>query len=131
MKLSELVLSQDDLPLEPVDCSPWKDAEGKPVTLYVRADAASLDEWDAENVFIGPDGKRQTRFGNMTARLLVKIVVDASGQRVFTDAQAEQLGAKSGAVLRRLYNAAMKVSGRDGVEKKDSPSESGSNSVSP
>ncbi len=44
---------------------------------------------------------------NFRARLCVHCVIDATGQRVFQDSDADALGAKSGQVVARLYAAAL------------------------
>lgn len=132
--IGNLVLAQDDTPSVAVDCSPWKDADGQPLTLFVRVDAAAMDEWDADNMAVDDDGKRKMSLHNMTARLLVKVVCDGDGHRVFSDAQVVALGKKNPAVCKRLYRAAMELAGRmgeDGSQKKSSPDPNASSTASP
>lgn len=53
---------------------------------------------------------------NFRSRLLVRAIVDEQGNRLFTDAEIADLAKKSGAVLDRLYDAAIdlnKISAKD------------------
>ncbi|MEM6560042.1 MAG: hypothetical protein AAF656_00445 [Planctomycetota bacterium] len=53
---------------------------------------------------------------NIRARLAVRTVCDDKGKRVFTDADAEQLGRKSALVLDRIFETAQRL---NGIGKKD------------
>jgi hypothetical protein len=55
---------------------------------------------------------------NFRARLLVRVLVDEKGERIFSDQDVAALGDKSGKALDRLFSAAMRVNGlsRDDVE---------------
>jgi len=68
------------------------------------------------------DGKRINLL-NVRARLVVKCLTDDAGKRLFTDADAEQLGDKNGKVLDRLWELARQINGIGGeaieAEKKD------------
>jgi hypothetical protein len=55
----------------------------------------------------------------MRAKLLVKCLIDESGERLFTDQDASALGAKNGAVIDRLYDIASRLSGLSEDEKKE------------
>ena len=48
---------------------------------------------------------------NARAKLCALSVVDSSGERVFTDADVESLGQKSGAALDRVFSVAQRLSG--------------------
>jgi hypothetical protein len=49
---------------------------------------------------------QQAGAGNFQARLVAASVVDEAGQRLFTDADLDALGAKSAAALQRVFDAA-------------------------
>lgn len=53
---------------------------------------------------------------NARAKLLVRVIVTATGTRVFTDAQAPALGKKSAAVISRIYDVAARLSGLNDEE---------------
>ena len=53
----------------------------------------------------------------MRAKLLVKCLVDETGERLFTDQDAPALGAKNGAVIDKLYDVAARLSGLSEEEK--------------
>jgi hypothetical protein len=48
---------------------------------------------------------------NFRARLLVRVLVDEKGDRIFADQDIKVLGSKSGKVLDRLFTVAMRVNG--------------------
>lgn len=58
---------------------------------------------------------------NPRARLVVLCACDATGARLFTDADAEAIGAASGIAVERVFAVAMRINGMagdDGGEKK-------------
>lgn len=113
-------------------------AEGDPV--FVRElTAAERDAFEASKVRVKFDarGKPQQTldFANLRARLLVKVLVDAKGNRIFTDADAAVLGELPGRLLDPLFEMAQKLSGLskeaeeklvEEAEKNSSAPESGS-----
>ena len=63
------------------------------------------------------DGKdRKVDLTNMRARLVGLTVVDETGQRLFTDEEADLLGAKSGAALDRVFAISQKLNGLSGAD---------------
>ena len=48
---------------------------------------------------------------NLRAKLCVWCIVDAQGERLFTDADSAALGEKSGAAIDVIYDAASRLSG--------------------
>lgn len=64
---------------------------------------------------------------NLTARILVRCIVDEEGNRIFTDDEAESLGKKSQNVLQRLLKVAEGLNGAgqaDEAIKNSEPSQS-------
>lgn len=61
---------------------------------------------------------REESIDNIYARILVHCMVDENGERLFSDADADALGEKSGAVLGRLTPVAQRLSGltKDDIE---------------
>lgn len=101
MDLRETILAADDLPREKVDVPEWSCA------VYVRALTGA--ERDAFEASVIQDGK--ATLDNIRAKLVVRSVVDDAGARVFTDADAAALGAKSGKALNRLFPVAQRLGG--------------------
>lgn len=60
--------------------------------------------------------KASVKLDNLRAKLLVRCIYDEEGNRMFSDAEAVELGKKSGAVLARLCEVAQRLSG---LTKKD------------
>jgi hypothetical protein len=57
------------------------------------------------------DSKKGGGMVNVRARLAVRVLCDETGGRIFTDADAVALGAKSGKALDRIFDSAQKVNG--------------------
>jgi hypothetical protein len=94
------ILGATDLPLERVEVPEWKGA------VYLRVmTGAERDAFDAE-VLTSPD-----RHVNARARLVIRVLVDENGARLFADEDAELLGAKSAAALGRLFDTACRLNG--------------------
>jgi hypothetical protein len=104
--LRDAILASDDLAREPVDV-PWEMGGEK---LYIRALRASeRDEYVAKTMRTGDF----TWTSDLTASLLVKVIVNEDGERIFSDTDAEALGRKSASTLSKLFKVAMRLSGMD------------------
>lgn len=100
------IFASQDLKTEPVDLPEWGGA------LAVRTmTGAERDAWEAS---LSPAGGTGPNLANLRARLLVKCITNDQGERVFTDADADALGAKSAAVLERLFAVAQRLNGLAG-----------------
>lgn len=79
----------------------------------VRVRSLSGKEYDEYQISLTDDNGKATdaSMRNMSARLVALCAVDDSGARLFTDAQAEVLGDKSHAALKRVYDAAARLNG--------------------
>jgi hypothetical protein len=97
------ILASDDLAREPVDV-PWPLDE----KLYVRALQAG--EKDSYVALTMQTGDFQWS-GNVTAALLVKVIVNENGERIFTDADIPALGLKDAGTLSKLFRTALRLSG--------------------
>jgi hypothetical protein len=103
--LAETLLNKPDLTTEPVHVPEWD------VTLYVRS-LTGADRDAFELTCITQRGKnKEVNLANIRARLLVFTVVDENGDRIFTEADAVKLGAKSSKVIDRLFTVAARLSG--------------------
>lgn len=123
MNLREKILQSDDLKREAVEVSEWG------ATVYVQV-MPSVDR-DAFETACLKDGEMTRE--NFRARLAAWTVVDEQGRRVFTDGDAELLGAKSGTAMNRLFPVALRLNrmGKADVEELVGNSESGRGAASP
>jgi hypothetical protein len=102
----EAILASDDLRKEPVEV-PWQMGGEK---LYIRElTAKERDEYLAITMKAGTFAWGK----NLTAELLVKAIVNEDGERLFSDDDAEKLGAKGTSVLSKLFKVAMRLSGME------------------
>ena len=104
------ILAANDLKSEDVEVPEWGGA--------VRVRSFTGRERDAfESSMVRGDGRdRKVDLTNMRARLVGLTVIDESGQRLFTDEEADLLGAKSGAALDRVFAVAQKLNGLSGAD---------------
>mgnify|MGYP001354239450 CR=1 FL=1 len=87
------ILGLDDLPREEVVIPEWKGS------VYVRALTGA--ERDALERMISKDSVSR-------ARIAVLSVVNAEGERLFTDADVDRLAGKHGGALERIVNASLR-----------------------
>ena len=104
------ILAAQDLQTEDVEVPEWGGA--------VRVRSFTGRERDAfEASMVRGDGRdRKVDLTNMRARLVGLTVIDETGQRLFTDEEADLLGAKSGAALDRVFAIAQKLNGLSGSD---------------
>jgi hypothetical protein len=114
----DAILGASDIVTEPVSCPEWI---SEPILVKGMTGA----ERDAFEAMIRKGGELDLR--NARARLLVRVIVNESGTRIFTDADAAELGKKSARVINRLYDVAAKLSGLadEDVEELEGNSEAG------
>lgn len=94
------ILAADDVQTKLVQVPEWGGA------VYVKAMTGAMrDAWEQMLVKEGASSIENAR-----AKLLVISVVDEDGNRLFTDADIQALGEKSGSALTRLANVAQKLS---------------------
>jgi len=95
---AEQILAADDAGLLEVAVPEWSGS------VYIRV--MSVGERDSyERMWIG---KRETGVDNFRTEYLARVLCDENGKLLFTKAQTESLASKSGAVMGRLFDAAMK-----------------------
>ena len=104
ISIREQILSTDDLHSEKVEVAEWG------VTLIVKEltgeqRASLFDTIEVAN------GKVQDFDKNMQGRLVAMSLYDLNGVRIFSDDDVQSLMSKSGTVLDRLSDVAMRVSG--------------------
>lgn len=104
MKLlsAEQILEAQDLPTVDIDVPEWGGTVRLQALTGVEREAFHLAARDQK--LLSPDAP------NVTALLVSFSARDESGGRLFTDAQVEALGKRSGVALTRLFEAAAKLS---------------------
>ncbi|GAA3223276.1 hypothetical protein [Actinocorallia longicatena] len=106
----DAILAADDRPYQDVEVPEWGGT--------VRVIGLSGTDRDAfEAAFVDARAKggpsAGARLQNFRAKLLVKCIIGEDGERIFADADAKNLGAKSGKVVDRLFDIARSLSGMD------------------
>lgn len=101
----DAILAADDRPSEEVAVPEWGG------TVMVRGlDGQGRDEFEASTyVTRGSVAVRDT--ANIRAKLAARCVIGEDGQPLFTQQDVAALGAKSGAALDRVWEAASRLSG--------------------
>lgn len=96
------ILAVDDLPRETVAVPEWGGE------LIIRGlTGRERDAYEQSLI----RGRGVVDYDNARAKLLVRCIIDESGERVFTEDDADALGRKAGAVLDRLFSVAARLSG--------------------
>jgi hypothetical protein len=104
MSLRDQINSADDCARECMTVTEWGG-----ITVYIRSiTAAEIDSWQDETYQLNGANVTVNR-ANIRARLLARCLVDEHGERAYTDAQAEELGAKNNRVVERLYKVAERL----------------------
>lgn len=98
----DLILSADDLKKEEIDVPEWG---GKVCIRTMRGEERDSFE---QSIFDG-QGTVKDKLDNVRARLLVLVLVDEAGNRLFTDQDIPALGKKSAGVLDRLFEVAKRL----------------------
>lgn len=97
------ILSSDDLAFKDVEVEAWGGT--------VRIRCLTGEERDAfEQSIVDSKGKARN-MKNIRARFLSMSIVGEDGQRLFSDAEVEGLGKKSGKAIDKLFDVAQKLSG--------------------
>lgn len=125
---AEQILGANDREHEDVDVPEW----GGTVRV-IGLSAADRDAYEAALAATTKgDATAMARLQNFRAKLVVKALVDADGKRLFSDADAKELGTKSGKVIDRLFDVVRRLSGmgKDALEQGKADSASGRNSDS-
>lgn len=103
MLTRDQILAADDRKSEVVQVPEW----GGSVTVAAMSGAAR-DAWEASLV-IRKGTKVEPNMQNMRARLVAACVVDEAGALMFSSADVEALGQKSGAALERVCKVAQRM----------------------
>jgi hypothetical protein len=102
----EDILKADDLQTRDVPVPEWGGV------VRVRGlSGAERDAFQASSVVMLPNGKVGQDFGNMTAKLVARAIVDEDGNPLFNELDIGRLGQKSAVALARVNDVAAELSG--------------------
>jgi hypothetical protein len=110
--LREQILAAEDLPREQVPTDEWAPF-GVPFVHVRGLSASERDDYEQTLVDVDSDGntKRRANLHNVRAGLAARVIVDEAGERIFTDKDVNALGQKNAAVLDRICDKALQLSG--------------------
>lgn len=110
------LLEANDLPYEDVPCPEW----GGDVRIRVLtgAERAKFEEATIRNRR-GRTGVNEVSLDNFYAKLVVLCAIDAAGNRLFRDEDADALGAKNSVPLQRCWQVAARINGMTETAKDD------------
>lgn len=100
----DAILAANDRRKEEVEVPEWGGS-----VLVATMDGTTRDAW--EQSLAPAPGSRKVDISNIRARLVALCCVDEHGQRVFTDADAVELGRKSSTALTRVAEVAQRLNG--------------------
>lgn len=104
------ILGARHLPVEEVHVPELADADGDDL-VYVRGmTGAERDMWEM-SLTVERGGQVVPDSANATAKALVRCIVDAEGNRLFEDGDANELGAQPAVALMRMWRVARRLSG--------------------
>lgn len=108
--------------IDAADDRTWEDVEvpewGGQVRL-VGLSGTERDAYQASLVRVGSQGNVQSvNLADASAKLLARCIVGEDFERLYTDKEIRELGAKNGAVLQGLHKVAQRLSGlgKDAVQ---------------
>jgi len=102
----EDILKAEDIPTRDVDVPEWGG------TVRVRGlTGADRDLYQASMMTRMPNGDMAPEFGNITAKLVARAIVDEDGVPLFNELDIGRLGQKSAAALARVNTVAAELSG--------------------
>jgi hypothetical protein len=101
--LREQILQADDRPVEELWVPEWN------LRIYLRT--MSAGERDAFGASNDPrlNGGKQADYATLRARFCALVIVDESGERIFSAGDIEALSAKSATAIDRIWEAASKL----------------------
>ena len=106
------ILAVSDIPTEDVDVPQWGGivrVRGMTGTERDAFETALVKKDPVKGRRNGSDPEVDTR--NLRAKLCASCIIDADGDRLFTDDDIPELGKKSGAALAKIFDVASRLSG--------------------
>lgn len=107
--IRQRIFDAEDLKREPLEIPEWGITAEDGVCIKSLT-SAELDAWEASNT-IKVGNEYQGNRENMKARYLVRCLIGPDDKRIFSDADAKQLGEKNGAIVDRIWEKAARLNG--------------------
>jgi len=99
------ILDAPDIEIEKVEVPEWGGS------VYIKSMTGAERDAFEESMFRIKGGSREANYANLRARLLVRVICDKEGNRLFKDEDAPKLGKKNAKALDRLFSRASALSG--------------------
>lgn len=115
------ILDAQDLSFRDVPVPEWKDSDGNPGMVRVAGlSAKEASVFSSKLVSVDAKGGiKELKMDNFMAELLARTLVNESFEPLFSEIDIEALGKKSAAVMKRLSDIAMELSGLSDQSLKD------------
>ncbi len=107
----EQILDADDSVVKEVKVPEWRDPKTGEETVLVKALSGKERANYLGSIMQIRGTRTEPNMANLQAKLCARSIVDEKGQRVFSDADINALGEKSGAALERVFSVASEISG--------------------
>lgn len=103
---AEEILEKDDIVIQPLLVPEW----GENSWVYVKSmTGTQRDKFEGSLVKMRERGMKVSS-ENFRAKLIAKVLCDAKGKPLFSQAHVENLGRKNSAAISRIYNLASRLS---------------------
>ncbi len=113
--LRERLLAANDRPREQVEVPEWAEALAGEALYVSTMSSADRDSWEAELAEKKAAGVAAAVHG-FRAALVARCVVNAAGERIFTDGDVAALGRKADKPVDRLFDVACRLNGMGAKE---------------
>ena len=114
------IISASDLPVEEVEVTAWGGA------VRVQGMNGTCRDAFEESLYVGEGKDRRQDLSNIRAKLVAATLVDADGNRIFSDSDVSELGKKSAAALDFCFDVAQRLNGMTPAAKAELGNVSGS-----
>lgn len=104
----DAILKAKDIKLEKIDTSEWFGAD---TFVFVKGMTGTERDSFEASILTMKGKKQEVNLANLRAKLAVRTLCDENGARLFTDADAEDLGQHNAAFLQKVFYVSQKLSG--------------------
>jgi len=104
-------LKRDDRKYRDVPVPEWEEDGVVPIVRLQSLSGTEREEFETSITKTKADGTSSTDMKGARAKLLVKIIVDEEGRRIFDDSDVGALSQKSAAAIGRLFDEGSSLSG--------------------
>lgn len=109
----KLILESNDIPFKDVPVPEWTDENGEPGIVRIAGlDAEVASAFGSKMVSVDAKGNiKDVKIDNFMAEILALTIVDENFVPLFNKSDVQLLGKKSAAVMKRLSDIALSLSG--------------------